>query len=133
MSPAAPTVLVVEDNPETAEVLYRILTLHRYCVVVAWDGLDALAMLRGGLGGGQRPAAIVLDLWMPNLDGRAFRSALLADPELARIPVVVYSVDSGEDPIPGIVGHVRKGSDNPDVLLGFVEAACARGRRGLLS
>jgi CheY-like chemotaxis protein len=118
-------VLLVEDNPETADVLRRIITLRGYKVVAAWDGLDALDMLRSGL----RPAAIVLDLWMPNLDGRAFRAALLEDPELHDVPVVVYSVDAGTEAVPHIVGHVRKGTDNPDVLLGFIDAACARGAR----
>lgn len=123
---AAPTrrvVLLVEDNPDTADVLRRIVSMRGYNVVAAWDGLDAMEMLRRGL----RPAAIVLDLWMPNLDGRGFRAALLADPELASIPVVVYSVDPGADTVPQVVGHVRKGTDNPDVLMGFIEAACARG------
>ena len=126
MSPDPLTVLVVEDNPETAEVLDRILTLRGYGTAIAWDGLDAMTMLRDGL----RPAAIVLDLAMPNMDGRAFHAALLADdPELARIPVVVYSaVSESTMALPSIVGHVRKGIDNPDVLLGFIEAACARGR-----
>src|SRR5690242_3615106 len=127
MSLADPTVLVVEDDPETAEVLNRILTLHGYGIVIAWDGLDAMKMLRDGL----RPDAIVLDLAMPNMDGRTFHAALLADdPQLARIPVVVYSaLPETTMALPGIVGHVRKGVDNPDVLLGLVEAACARGQQ----
>ena len=117
-------VLLVEDNFETATILERVLALRGYRVVHAFDGVDALGFLRGGLD----PAAIVLDLWMPNMDGRALRWALLGDPHLRRIPIVVYSVDVGADPLPGIVGHVRKGTDTPDVLLGFVDAACARGR-----
>jgi two-component system, chemotaxis family, chemotaxis protein CheY len=121
----SPLVLVVEDNAETADVLRRILVLRGYQVVVAWDGVDALEMLRDGL----RPAAIVLDIAMPNVDGRAFRSALLAMPAFADIPVVVYTAVAGTDDLPGVVGHVRKGFDNPDVLLGFLDTACARGRR----
>src|SRR5690349_2295230 len=95
-----------------------------YRVVAAYDGVDALEMLQNGL----QPAAIILDLAMPNLDGRAFRSALLAVPEFADIPIIVYTAVSGVEDLPDIVGHVRKGFDNPDVLLGFVEAACARGQ-----
>src|SRR5262245_17033986 len=56
-------VLVVEDNLETADVLRRILALRNYRVVAAYDGLDAMKMLRDGL----RPAVIVLDLSMPNM------------------------------------------------------------------
>jgi two-component system chemotaxis response regulator CheY len=119
-APERRVVLVVEDNLETADVLRRILIIRGYRVVAAYDGLDAMEMLRRGL----RPAVIVLDVSMPNMDGRSFRTALMADRELARIPVVVYSVDPGTDALPGIVGHVRKGFDNPDVLLGFIEVAC---------
>ena len=120
---AQPVVLVVEDNAETADVLRRILVLRGYRVVEARDGVDALEMLHNGL----QPTAIVLDVAMPNLDGRAFRSALLAAPAYADIPVVVYTAIAATEDIPRIVGYVRKGLDNPDVLLGFLEAACARG------
>ena len=113
-------VLLVEDNVETAEVLERLLALRNYDVIHATDGLDALAMLRGGF----VPDVIVLDLWMPNVDGRAFRTALMADPALARIPVIVYSVDPGTPPVPDVVGHVRKGTDAPDRLLALIEQAC---------
>ena len=86
-----PVVLVVEDYAEAASVLRRILVLRGYEVALAFDGFDALNILREGL----RPAVIVLDVCMPLLDGRSFRDALLADPELADIPVIVYSVDPG--------------------------------------
>jgi CheY-like chemotaxis protein len=118
------TILVVEDDIETADLLRGILNLCGYHVVAAFDGLDALEMLHRGL----RPAAIVLDLTMPNMDGRRFYAALLADPTLALIPVVVHSADPGTDPLPGIVGHVRKGFDNPDVLLALIDVACGGGR-----
>jgi CheY-like chemotaxis protein len=124
MLSAAGVVLVVEDNLETTDVLRRTLMLYGYRVVAAYNGLDAMQMLRDGL----QPAAIGLDLAMPDMDGRAFRSALLADPELGRIPVVVYSAAGDTAALPGIVGYVRKGFDNPDLLLGFIEAACGRGR-----
>jgi CheY-like chemotaxis protein len=122
MARGEPVVLVVEDNVETAAVLERLLELRNYRVVHAMDGLDALAILRGGVA----PDVIVLDLWMPNVDGRAFRTALLADPALARIPIIVYSVDPGTPPVPDIVGHVRKGADTPDRLLAFIEQACGQ-------
>src|SRR5262249_25454208 len=98
---AKPVVLIVEDNEETADVLGRILELRGYRVVFAPDALEALASLRGGLG----PAAIILDLALPNLDGRAFRTTLLATPAFARIPIVVYSAVSGGEQLPGIIGH----------------------------
>jgi hypothetical protein len=53
----------------------------------------------------------------------------MADPELARIPVVVYSVEHDRQAIPYVVGHVRKGVDSPDDLLAAVATACAVGDR----
>jgi CheY-like chemotaxis protein len=117
-------VLVVEDNLSTAAALARLLKLRKYRVVTAYDGLDAMEMLRAGL----RPAVIVLDLWMPNLNGPEFRSELLADPELARIPVIVYSVDAEKEELPQVVGYVRKAFYDPAVLLDLIETACDRGR-----
>ena len=118
MASAGPLVLIVEDNPESADVLRRVLIFRGYSVATAVDGVDALALLRSGL----RPAVIILDLWMPNMDGRQFRAEQLADPALARIPVIVYSVDPGNDPVPQIVGHVRKGLQGPDALLDLIDA-----------
>ena len=58
-------VLVVDDNADTNEALRAILDLRGYESAAAFDGRDALTQLRAGL----RPAVIVLDLAMPNLDG----------------------------------------------------------------
>ena len=116
------SVLIVDDREETGDSLHRLLTLRGYEVARAADGLEAMAMLRGGL----KPAVIVLDLWMPNLDGRAFRAQQLADPKLASIPVIIHSVDAGGRELPGIIGFVRKGHDSPDDLLGLIETACGR-------
>jgi CheY-like chemotaxis protein len=121
--PAAP-VLVVEDNVEIQGLMKHLLELRGYAAVTAGDGLDALAYLRGG---GQA-SVIVLDLHMPNMDGRAFRRALRADPGLAEIPIVVYSADTPSDQEEGTVRAFAKGSTDPDVLLDTIIDA-SRGRR----
>ena len=60
------------------------LALEGYDVTEARNGAEALALL-----GSARPEAILLDLWMPVMDGWEFRRAqLLTHPE---IPVVVFS------------------------------------------
>jgi CheY-like chemotaxis protein len=117
-------VLVVDDYLPVAEALTRLLRLRRYRVVSAYDGLDAMEMIQAGL----RPAVIVLDLRMPILDGRAFRSMLLADPELAGIPVIVYSVDAWNEVLPQVAGYVPKGLVDPEVLLQIIKIACDRDR-----
>jgi len=107
-------ILVVDDNPDTRDALRRVLQIRGHPVVTARDGRDALKYLRGG-----GPAAlIVLDLYMPGIDGRLFRAAQLSDPELARIPVIVFSVAVGET-LPDVVGFVRK--NDPLALLSHID------------
>jgi CheY-like chemotaxis protein len=83
-------ILVVDDDDDIRESIVEILVDHDYATAEARHGEDALQQLRGGL----RPDAILLDLMMPVLDGRAFRDAQRADPVLAGIPVVVLSAHS---------------------------------------
>ena len=58
-----------------------------FVVATAANGREALERLRSGL----CPAAIVLDLMMPVMDGWQFRQEQLDDPDLRKIPVVVVS------------------------------------------
>jgi CheY-like chemotaxis protein len=67
---------------------------------VAYDGVEALAMLRreGEHAGLPHPDFILLDLNMPRMDGREFLSIIKADATLKRIPVLVMSTsDSPRD------------------------------------
>ena len=80
-------ILVVDDDTELRESLALLLALKGYEVITASDGREALQTLHGG----PRPCLIVLDLTMPEMDGFQFRRAQLADPALAKIPVVLCS------------------------------------------
>ena len=111
---AGDPILVVDDNRDTRDAVRRILQIRGHPVVTARDGEEALSYLRDG----GRASLIVLDLYMPGVDGRLFRSAQLDDPELAHIPVIVFSVAVGET-LPDVVGFVRK--NDPLSLLTRVE------------
>jgi two-component system response regulator MprA len=75
---------VIDDEPQVRATVKEALALEGYEVSEATNGLEGLAMLPL-----LRPDAIVLDLWMPVMDGWAFRRAQLeSHPE---IPVVVLS------------------------------------------
>ncbi len=80
-------ILLVDDDRDWSEAMALYLEALGLRGVVAHNGEEALALLRGGL----RPAVIVLDLSMPRMTGLAFRLAQLSEPELALIPVVVCS------------------------------------------
>jgi two-component system chemotaxis response regulator CheY len=82
------TVLVVEDDRDSRELLGEMLALSGYRPLLAADGFEALRVLAR-----ERPCVILLDLMMPRMDGCAFREAQLAIDALRTIPVVVVSAD----------------------------------------
>jgi CheY-like chemotaxis protein len=88
---SAITVLVVDDDEDIRFAMSDTLEAEGYRVLLAEDGLDALAKLRAG---GERPHLILLDLMMPNMDGGAFCAAKRQDPQLSPIPVVIVSADA---------------------------------------
>jgi two-component system response regulator MprA len=104
----SPSVLVIEDNHALADTLRDILVDEGYAVSLAGDGLDGLEEARR-----THPDVIVLDIFMPRMDGRAFRAAQRKDPRIAQIPVLVLSVmqnDTGLD-VAGFFSkpfHVRR-------------------------
>jgi CheY-like chemotaxis protein len=59
-----------------------------HAVIEARDGREALERLRAG-----RVGLVLLDLWMPVMNGWEFRSEQRKDPALAGIPVVVITAD----------------------------------------
>lgn len=61
---SAPYILVVDDEPEIRNLVKEILEDEEYQVAVAKDGIAARQALRD-----RRPDLILLDIWMPDLDG----------------------------------------------------------------
>ena len=80
-------VLVVDDDPDLAEVLNRVLAKCGYSVGWAKNGLEALDYLRSH----EEQDLVLLDLMMPVMNGWEFRAEQLKDPTLSAIPVVVFS------------------------------------------
>jgi CheY-like chemotaxis protein len=114
--------LVVEDDAEFRESLADLLRIRGYSVRVAAHGEEALALLRSGA----RPCLILLDLMMPVMDGWDFRRALLRDPEVSKIPVVLISGASDvaeEARLLAAVGFLRKPCTAQDVFA-LVERHC---------
>ena len=88
-------VLLVEDNPGDIRLTREALKESgiKCKIHVAQDGEQALAFLRreGSHAGAVRPNLVVLDLNLPRLDGREVLREMKSDPELRRIPVVIFS------------------------------------------
>jgi CheY-like chemotaxis protein len=111
-------ILLVEDNDDTRTALARLLEFRGYSIVEARDGQEALEYFRDG----GRACLIVLDIFMPRLDGRAFRAIQMQHPELAGIPVVVFTA-GGADDLPDAACVVRK--VDPDTLLKMIDRAAS--------
>lgn len=80
-------ILVVEDNPDIREALVAILEMKGYDAISAENGSEALDWLADD----ELFDLIILDLSMPVMDGRQFRSEQLKDPRIKHIPVVIVS------------------------------------------
>ena len=79
-------VLVVDDDPAQRDLLTRFLTREGFAVATAADGRAGLDMART-----LRPRAILLDVMMPQMDGWSVLTAIKADADLARTPVIMAS------------------------------------------
>jgi CheY-like chemotaxis protein len=77
-------VLVVEDNQALRENVAEALVLEGYDVVVAANGLEALRRLDEG-----SVDVVMLDLVMPEMDGRELLRHIRANPRLAALPAIV--------------------------------------------
>ena len=90
-----PHILLVEDDPDTREVLRLILESDGMIVTPAHDGLDALERLEEiHRRDPTTPCAIVLDYMMPRFGGAQFRARQLENPETADVPVILVSAMS---------------------------------------
>lgn len=88
--PTRPLILIVDDAPESVEVLARILA-DTSDVQYALSGREALALIAKTL-----PDVILLDVMMPELDGYEVCAALKSDPRTKDIPVIF--VTAKDDP-----------------------------------
>lgn len=121
-------VLIVEDDPDTRDMLAALLAMEGFHAVGAEDGLEALHLLRTVRHRApQTPCLVLLDLKMPRLGGHEFRRAQLGDPTVASVPVAVMSgavdIEQRAQAL-GAVATVTKPID-VDLLMNVVRRFCA--------
>jgi hypothetical protein len=83
----SPDVLVVDDDVTVREMAERYLTREGFSVATADGGREGLRLARE-----LHPAAVTLDVIMPDLDGWTVLAAIKGDPELADIPVILMTI-----------------------------------------
>jgi signal transduction histidine kinase/ActR/RegA family two-component response regulator len=82
-----PTILLVEDDRASLDLMIAYLVGSPALVLTAHDGIEALDMVRRA-----PPDAVVLDLRLPRMDGWEVLAEIKGDPATAHVPVVVASI-----------------------------------------
>jgi len=123
----APTILVVEDNPDMIRFLVALLA-YDFNVLSAQNGKDGLRMSLE-----RRPDLIVSDVMMPEMDGFEMARRLRQDPEGAKIPLIFLTArGSSADRVEGHAGGADTYLAKPfrsEELLAAVDALLSRQQR----
>ena len=99
MAPVSKKVLVVEDEPNTAEMFAEMLRLRGYRVYKSYGSASALKQLTL-----VKPDAVTLDIMMPDLSGLEVLHFMRRDPAFEAIPVIVISAK-------GLLSDIKIGMD----------------------
>ena len=97
------TIVIAEDSRVQATVLKRALEARGHVVHLGVNGVEALALVRE-----HRPAMLISDVEMPEMDGHALCRAVKGDPDLRRTPVLMLTALAATSDI--LVG-LREGAD----------------------
>ncbi|HEX9037018.1 MAG TPA: Hpt domain-containing protein [Ktedonobacterales bacterium] len=85
--PTTPSyVLVVDDSPSVRTVVTGMLKANGWETQAARDGIEALDTI-----GRKRPAAVLLDIEMPRMDGYELMATLRSDPQYRNLPLIVLT------------------------------------------
>ncbi len=91
----SPIILIVEDDPDIRDVLGEALAARGFTPVTADNGRAALDVVHRS---GVRPAVILLDLMMPEMDGEQFLAAKACDLMLASVPALIVTAQPDKAP-----------------------------------
>jgi len=111
------TVLCVEDNPASLELVIHVLSLRpQLRVITASDGRRGVEMARE-----HQPQLILMDNNMPEITGREAQAILRADPATAHIPIIALSADAMPSTVQEVMaagyhGYVTKPIDVQELL-----------------
>lgn len=84
-------ILVVDDEPDILKVVCYRLRKEHYEVIEAVDGQEALDILKI-----QTPDLILLDLYLPKIDGYEVCRRVKADEKLKKIPVILLTATAAD-------------------------------------
>jgi len=108
-------VLVVDDDADIRESVKEVLEEAGYSVVLANDGQEAFDYLSQN----PPPDCVVLDLWMPVMDGWSLASEVLIG-RLPAVPILVVTAANAQFAYPVPPRYVLRKPFNPDRLLKMI-------------
>jgi CheY-like chemotaxis protein len=122
--------LVVEDIPDTLELVNLALKFKGYEVVTARNGKEALEAIEK-----ERPALVITDILMPQMDGFSLVHRLRIDPETRGIPVIFLSATyvAPEDKEFAAAIGVTRFIEKPIVIEDFLRTVAELLSRGTLA
>lgn len=102
------TLLIADDDPDLRLLLQTTLEDPAYRILEASDGESALHLVRQ-----EQPDVVILDRMMPKLDGLDVAQAVLADPAIRDIPLILLtaieqSAAVGGEPVPAVFAYLVK-------------------------
>lgn len=83
------TVLIVEDEPDAAELFAEMMRVNGFRVLKSFSSTPAIDMLAN-----EHPDVVILDLMMPDVSGMEVLRFMRRDPKYMNIPVIVVSAKS---------------------------------------
>ncbi|MBK8900888.1 MAG: response regulator [Anaerolineaceae bacterium] len=89
-----PSILIVDDEPMTRNLLRLMLERAGFKILEAEDGLKALDVVAE-----HSPDLLILDVMMPNMDGITVCETLRAEAETADLPVILLSARSNPEAV----------------------------------
>jgi CheY-like chemotaxis protein len=113
-----PTVLIVEDDDDTRAALRELLEDQGYQVATASNGRDAERFLRRG----PAPDCMLVDLWMPEMDGWTLAAEIDAG-RLPRVPLIVVTAAEPYWGYPAPLSRVVRKPVSTKRVLALVAAA----------
>ncbi len=85
-------VLLIDDDQSNLEFMRQLMRIEGHELAWAADGEQGLALIRQ-----QHPQLVICDVVMPRLGGYAVLETVRADPQLAGIPVLLFSAAMSEE------------------------------------
>lgn len=83
------TVMIIEDEPDAAEMFGEMMRVNGFRVIKLFSSVPAISLLAQ-----EKPNLVILDIMMPDISGLEVLRYIRSDPELAAIPVIIVSAKS---------------------------------------